>query len=547
MRRTKTIPTFAAAAALAAVSLTVALPAQAQSRRAPASEAPASLTPRAAPAVQRPVTFAASPGQPTGALVLPLGAESDLATRGGALTPAVREAIAAALGAARFDYKARQTLSLHGVGGWDRILVVGLPTDAQPSDVQTVGIVAGRALIAQPGEMTVLTAGLSADSAVDLATGLGLGQYRSDLHRTTGREAAAPGAITLVADDAAAAQAAYRRGAALVEAMAWTRDISNEPANVIYPESFVERARTAFAGVPGVEIEVLDVPAMQRLGMGSLLGVGQGSTRPPRLLVVRYRGQGAPDAGPVALLGKGITFDSGGISIKPGANMGNMKMDMSGAASVVGAVLALAKAGAPVDVAAVAALAENMPDGAAIRPGDVLTAMNGKTIEIISTDAEGRLVLADAVVWADTRLNPAAIVDVATLTGSVGGALGNDYAGLFSRHDALADQLKTAGDATGERLWRLPLHPSYVGATSSTIADIKNSGEGGAGAGTGAHFIGYFARPETPWAHLDIANMAYGGASDVKPAGSAGFSVRLLERFVRDFQPVAKEKGTGGF
>jgi len=546
MRRTTKFPTFAAAAALAAVSLTVAMPAAAQSRRAPSAEAPA-LTPRAAPAVQRAVTFAATPGQPSGALVLPLGAEADLATRGAALTPAVHEAVAAALTAARFDYKARQTLSLHGVGGWDRILVVGLPAEAKAADVQTAGIVSGRALIAQPGEMTVLTAGLSADSAAELATGLGLGQYRSDLHRTTGRDAAAPGAIALVAADAAAAQTAYRRGAALVEAMAWTRDISNEPANVIYPESFVERARAAFAGVPGVEIEVLDVPAMQRLGMGSLLSVGQGSPRPPRLLVVRYKGQGAPDAGPVALLGKGITFDSGGVSIKPGANMGNMKMDMSGAASVVGAVLALAKAGAPVDVAAVAALAENMPDGAAIRPGDVLTAMNGKTIEVISTDAEGRLVLADAVVWADTRLDPAAIVDVATLTGSVGGALGNDYAGLFSRHDALADQLKSAGDATGERLWRLPLHPSYVGATSTPIADIKNSGEGGAGAGTGAHFIGYFARPETPWAHLDIANMAYGAASDVKPAGSAGFSVRLLERFVRDFQPVAKEKGTGGF
>ncbi|MBB4796919.1 leucyl aminopeptidase [Brevundimonas bullata] len=547
MRRTKNFPTFAAAAALAAVSLSVAMPAEAQSRRAASAEAPASLTPRAAPAVQRAVTFAATPGQASGALVLPLGAEADLATRGAALSPAVREAIAAALTAARFDYKARQTLSLHGVGGWDRILIVGLPADAKPADSQTAGTVVGRALIAQPGAMTVLTAGLSADSAAELAAGLGLGQYRSDLHRTTGRDAAAPGGIIVVADDVSGAQAAWRRGAALVEAMAWTRDVSNEPANVIYPESFVERARAAFAGLPGVEIEVLDVPAMQALGMGSLLGVGQGSARPPRLLVVRYKGRGAPEAGPIALLGKGITFDSGGISIKPGANMGNMKMDMSGAASVVGAVLALAKAGAPVDVAAVAALAENMPDANAIRPGDVLTAMNGKTIEVISTDAEGRLVLADAVVWADTRLNPAAIVDVATLTGSVGGALGNDYAGLFSRHDALADQLKTAGDATGERLWRLPLHPSYAGATSSPIADIKNSGEGGAGAGTGAHFIGYFARPETPWAHLDIANMAYGGASDVKPAGSAGFSVRLLERFVRDFQPVAKVKGTGGF
>jgi len=247
------------------------------------------------------------------------------------------------------------------------------------------------------------------------------------------------------------------------------------------------------------------------------------------------------------LIGKGITFDSGGISIKPGAGMGNMKMDMSGAASITGAVLALARQGAPVDVVAISALAENMPDGRAIRPGDVLTAMNGRTIEIISTDAEGRLVLADAIVWAERNLDPAVIVDVATLTGSVGGALGDEYAGLFSRHDALAAQLTTAGAAVGEPLWRLPLHPSYVQDLASTTADIKNTGEGGAGAGTGAHFIGYFVDPDTPWAHLDIANVAYGGTSDVKPAGSAGFAVRLLERFVLDWRPVPREPGTGGW
>lgn len=546
MRRTTRISSFAAAALIAAAGLTVAVPAEAQSRRAAPAIERSDWPARAAPAQTRAVTFAAS-AAPSGALVLPLSSEAELAARGAALDAGTRQAIASALTAARFDYKARQTLNLHGVGGWDRILVVGLGAAPKAADIQTAGIVAGRALNSQPGALTALTSGLSADLASELATGLGIGHYRSDIYVTTGRDRPTPGALTVIADDASGAQAHHRRGAALIEAMAWTRDVSNEPANVIYPESFVERARAAFAGVPGVEITELDVPAMQRLGMGALLGVGQGSSRPPRLLAVRYRGQGAPSDGPIALLGKGITFDSGGISIKPGANMGNMKMDMSGAASVVGAVLALAKGGAPVDVVAVAALAENMPDGGAIRPADVLTAMNGKTIEIISTDAEGRLVLADAVVWADTTLNPAAIVDVATLTGSVGGALGNDYAGLFSRHDALADQLKTAGDATGETLWRLPLHPSYVRATSSTIADIKNSGDGGAGAGTGAHFIGYFARPETPWAHLDIANMAFGGASDVKPAGSAGYSVRLLERFVRDFQPVAKEKGTGGY
>jgi leucyl aminopeptidase len=546
MRRTTRIPSFAAAALIAAAGLSVAVPAEAQARRAAPTAERADWPARAAPAQARAVTFAAA-ASPSGSLVLPLGSEADLAARGAALDAGTRQAIAAALSAARFDYKARQTLSLHGVGGWDRILIVGLGEAPKAADVQTAGIVAGRVLNSQPGVLTALTSGLSADMASELATGLGIGHYRSDLYVTTGRDRAAPGALTVVADDAANAQAHYRRGAALVEAMAWTRDVSNEPANVVYPESFVERARAAFAGVPGVEITELDVPAMQRLGMGALLGVGQGSSRPPRLLAVRYRGQGASSDGPIALLGKGITFDSGGLSLKPGSGMGNMKMDMSGAASVVGAVLALAKGGAPVDVVAVAALAETMPDGGGIRPADVLTAMNGKTIEIISTDAEGRLVLADAVVWADTTLNPAAIVDVATLTGAVGGALGGDYAGLFSRHDALSDQLKAAGDATGETLWRLPLHPNYVRATSSTIADIKNSGEGGAGAGTGTHFIGYFARPETPWAHLDIANMAFGAANDVKPAGSAGYSVRLLERFVRDFQPVAKEKGTGGY
>lgn len=548
MRHTTRNSSFAVAAVLVAAGLTVAAPAQAQagSRRATPAVA-ASTGAVAAPAHTRAVSFAAAPA-PSGALVLPLSGEDDLAQRGASLDAATRQALASALAAARFDYKPRQSLSLHGIGGWDRILVIGLGEAPAAADLQTAGIVAGRALIAQPGALTLMTSGLSADQASEMAAGLGIGQYRSDLYNTSGRDAAAPGPVTVVADDAAAAQAHYRRGAALVEAMAWTRDISNEPANVVYPESFVARARAAFAGLPGVEITELDVPAMQRLGMGSILGSGRGSARPPRMLAVRYRGQGAPDlGGPVALLGKGITFDSGGISLKPGANMGNMKMDMSGAASVVGAVLALAKAGAPVDVVAVAALSENMPGGDAARPGDVLTAMNGKTIEIISTDAEGRLVLADAVVWADTTMNPAAIVDVATLTGAVGGALGGDYAGLFSRHDALADQLKAASQATGEGLWRLPLHPSYVRATSSTIADIKNSGDGGAGAGTGAHFIGYFARPETPWAHLDIANMAYGPANDVKPAGSAGFSVRLLERFVRDFQPVPKEKGTGGY
>jgi len=211
-----------------------------------------------------------------------------------------------------------------------------------------------------------------------------------------------------------------------------------------------------------------------------------------------------------------------------------MKMDMSGAAAVTAAVMSLAKSGAPVDVVAVAALAENMPDGGAIRPGDVLTAMNGKTIEVINTDAEGRLVLADALSWAEATLKPAVVVDIATLTGAVSTALGDDYAGLFSRHDDLAARLTAAGEATGEPLWRLPLHPSYEKDTESSIADIKNSGDG-PGAGTGAHFIGEFISRDIPWAHIDMAGVGWSGASDWKPAGSAGYGVRLLDRFVRDW------------
>jgi leucyl aminopeptidase len=526
--------------AVLAGALTLSLPATAtaQSGTRPGQAVAASA---------RTVSFADTPGEARGTLVLPLGSAGDLADRGSSLDEATRLGVERAITSASFGFRARQTLTLRGIGSWDRILLVGLGDGSDAGETQWAGAVAGRTLLGENGPVTVLARGLPAGRAAAFTTGMGIGHYRSDLYSSARTGTAPAGPLTVVTDQSAAARTAFEsRGPGLVEAMTWARDISNEPANVIYPETFVERTRTAFAGLRGVTIEVLDVPAMERLGMGALLGVGRGSERPPRLLVVRYRGAGAPEGGPIALVGKGITFDSGGISIKPSANMGNMKMDMSGAAAVVGTTLALARSGAPVNVVAVAALAENMPDGAAIRPGDVLTAMNGKTIEIISTDAEGRLVLADAFVWIERNLNPSVVVDVATLTGAVGGALGDDYAGLFSRHDALADQIEAAADATGEDVWRLPLHPSYAQDTASTIADIKNSGEGGAGAGTGAWFLGEFISRDIPWAHLDIANMAYGGPSDWKPAGSAGYGVRLLEQFVRDFTPIPRGPANAG-
>jgi leucyl aminopeptidase len=502
----------------------------------------AGLTAMAPASTVRAVSFVAE-APAGGTLVLPLASAADLETRGASLSAADRAIVARALTQAAFGYGARDTLTLRGLESVERLQVIGLGSGAL--DAYTAGAVAGRALAGEAGAVTLAAQGLDAALVAELATGFGIAAYRPDLHNTT-RAPAPATPLTVVTGDAAGAAAAWRRGEALVAAMHFARDLSNEPANILYPETFVERTEAAFEGLRGIEITVLDERDMERLGMGAILGVGRGSERPPRMLAVRYRGPGAGGDGPVVLAGKGITFDSGGISIKPSAGMGAMKMDMSGAASVVGAVLALARAGAPVDVVAIAALAENMPDGRAIRPADVLTAYNGRTIEIISTDAEGRLVLADAMSWADATMNPAAIVDVATLTGAVGTALGDDYAGLFSRHDALADQLDAAGRATGEHLWRLPLHPTYARDTSSPIADIKNTGDGGAGAGTGAHFLGFFVRPQTPWAHLDIAGVDNVSGDAARPGGSAGFGVRLLERFVREFRPVPREPGTGG-
>jgi leucyl aminopeptidase len=285
-----------------------------------------------------------------------------------------------------------------------------------------------------------------------------------------------------------------------------------------------------------VTIEVLDVPAMEKLGMGSILAVGQGSARPPRLFVARYAG-GPNGEAPIAFVGKGITFDTGGISLKPGDNMWRMKYDMTGAASSVGALLALARRGAKVNAIAVAALAENMPSGTASRPGDVVRTASGQTYEIMSTDAEGRMVLVDALWFVQTRDQPRVIIDIATLTGSQVTALGDEYAGLFSRDEALAAQLIAAGAASGEEVWRLPLHPSYAKDLESPIADLRNGGSSGkAGAGVGAFFIGAWVQPGVAWAHLDIASMAWRDDLPLPtvPLGASGYGVRLFDRFVRE-------------
>jgi leucyl aminopeptidase len=343
--------------------------------------------------------------------------------------------------------------------------------------------------------------------------------------------------VTIVSSNAGSAEALWKsRHASLAEGVALSRDLASEPANVIYPETFVERVRAAFGNTANVKIEVLDEPMMRKLGMGSLVGVGQGSRRPSRLMIVEYRGAG--DGAPLAMVGKGITFDSGGISLKPGAGMWEMKADMSGAASIMGAVLSLAKSKAPVNVIGVAALSENMPGGNAQRPGDVVRTMSGKTIEILNTDAEGRLVLADANEYVVANKKPGALVNMATLTGAIVGALNDEYAGLFSRDDRLAAAVTAAGTATGEDVWRMPLHKNYLNDMKSDIADIKNVVEGGGpGAGLGATFVGFFVDKTVPWAHLDIAGVNWADKSGpVTPKGASGWGVQLLDALARNWR-----------
>lgn len=487
----------------------------------------------AANSAERAIGFAVA--APAGAALVVVMTDAALPPLDGvALTSAERQAVAAAIAAASFDGKAGSTLSLRGIGAHPRILLVGTGTSPASLALAEAGGKAAQELKSEAHPVTI--AGAYGDaSAADVAYGFALGQYRFDRYKTIDKKAPPTGAVTLVGANPATAEAAFTgRWKPLAEGVRLSRDLANEPANVVYPESFVARVREAFAGTPGVSIEVLDEAAMRKLGMGTLVGVGQGSPRGSRLLLVRYRGAGAESA-PLAIVGKGITFDSGGISLKPGAGMWDMKGDMSGAASVVGAALSLARSKAPVHVVAVAALAENMPDGNAQRPGDVTRTLSGKTIEMLNADAEGRLVLADANEYVAQAYKPRAIVNIATLTGSIVGALDDQYAGLFARDEKLAAALLAAGSASGEELWRMPLHKNYAEKLKSDIADIRNIAPSqGPGASLGAHVIGFFVDEATPWAHLDIAGVNQADkATSLVPKGMSGFGVRLLDQLAR--------------
>ncbi len=333
--------------------------------------------------------------------------------------------------------------------------------------------------------------------------------------------------------DPKAATRAFAEQRAILDGVTFARDLVNEPANVLGPAEFAARAKEL--SKLGVQVEVLGPRVLERLGMNALLAVGQGSDRPSQVVVMQWKGAGAKSGAPVAFVGKGVTFDTGGISLKPAAGMEDMKGDMAGAAAVVGLMRALAERKAKVNAVGIIGLVENMPSGRAQRPGDVVASMSGQTIEVLNTDAEGRMVLADCLWYAQHRFKPVAMVNLATLTGAVMVALGKEHAGLFSNNDRLSDWLIEAGKETGEKLWRLPLGPKYDKMIDSKVADMKNTGGKWGGSISAAQFLQRFVKEGTPWAHLDIAGTAMSSVdNEINRSWGSGFGVRLLDRLVRD-------------
>ncbi|MCV3765439.1 leucyl aminopeptidase [Rhizobium sp. TRM95796] len=426
----------------------------------------------------------------------------------------------------------------------DRLMVIGLGARQEfgAQDWMKAGGVVAAALSGVEKASVFLDVpdhDTTAKNAADFALGMMLRAYRFDRYKTKKDDSEDNGdgdksaKVTLVTAAHSAAKKAFETTEAVAGGVILARDLVNEPANVLGPEEFAAKAEELEK--LGVEIEILTEKDMRKLGMGALLGVAQGSVRPPRLVVMQWKGAKPKDK-TYAFIGKGVVFDTGGISIKPAAGMEDMKGDMGGAAAVTGLMHTLAARKAKVNVVGVIGLVENMPDGNAQRPGDIVKSMSGQTIEVINTDAEGRLVLCDALWYANERFKPAFMINLATLTGAIGVALGAHHAGLFCNDDALAANLLISGINTGERLWRMPLGREYDKMIDSRFADMKNTGGSRqAGAITAAQFLKRFVG-STPWAHLDIASTAMGAPSDeINQSWASGYGVRLLDELVRAY------------
>jgi leucyl aminopeptidase len=420
-----------------------------------------------------------------------------------------------------------------------RVLAVGVGKKSAVNDLawqKAAAALVKRLLLSGAKSLSIVGA-VDRQAAANLGLGARLAGYRFDQYRLNLKAEKKPTltSVSVVTDSAAGARSDYAPLAAKAEGVELARNLVSEPPNVLHPESYAERIQEL--SDLGLEIDVLDVAAMTKLGMGSLLGVGQGSVRGSRVVVMKWNGSKDKKSQPVALIGKGVTFDTGGVSLKPGPGMQDMKGDMGGSAAVVGAMVSLAKRKAKANVVGIVGLVENMPDGNAQRPGDIVKSAAGKTIEIQNTDAEGRLVLCDVLWYAQKKFNPKAMVDLATLTGAIIISLGNEHAGLFSNNDDLAAKLTAAGEAEGEPVWRLPLGAGYDKQIDSEFADMRNIGNAGnAGSITAAQFLQRFVDEGRAWAHLDIAGTAWkpGNDNPLEPTWATGWGVRILDRFIAD-------------
>ncbi len=496
------------------------------------------------------VTFAPLGTDLENVVLVLVGAGLDFAGKCASLDAESGGALRRAVSAADFKGKSKATIELLAPANIDlqRLLLMGIggTSDQTGLDWVNLGGAAFAAIAARKtktASIVVEIAGEASRGAGTIAAELALGarlrsySFKKYVTKAANGDGEPPSKrmlerLVILTADPAAARTADLRARALAEGIALARDLVNEPANILGPVEFAERARVLTK--VGVEVEVLDSGALEELKMGALLGVSMGSAKPPRVVVMMWNGAKSKRSKPLCFVGKGVTFDSGGISIKPAAGMEDMKGDMGGAACVTGLMYALAARKAPVNAVGIIGLVENMISGTAQRPGDIVTSMSGQTIEVLNTDAEGRLVLADVLCYAQGRFKPKFMIDLATLTGAILVALGKEYAGLFSNDDKLAADLATAGEATGEKVWRMPLAKAYDKLIDSKNADMKNIGGRYGGAITAAQFLQRFVK-DTPWAHLDVAGVAMDSSkTDTSQGWASGWGVRLLDRLVLD-------------
>lgn len=490
------------------------------------------------------ISFSAAALPKSGALIVPVFEDGKKPQAYVDLDEAAGGALERAVKAAAFKAEKGKFLEIVGPDGLSNSRVIlagaGVSKDLTALDAEALGGGAVAKVLAARDKAAVFAlSGVSAkklddvELAARIAHGARMKTYRFDKYRTTQKEAEKPVLAKIVINGAPAkAKAAFAAHEKIGDGVFLTRDLVSEPANILFPEAFAKRCKELEA--LGVKVKVLGEAEMKKLGMGSLLGVGQGSVRDSKLVAMEWMGGKKSDA-PVAFVGKGVTFDTGGISLKPSKGMGDMKWDMGGAGAVTGAMAAIAGRKAKANVIGVIGLVENMPDGNAQRPGDVVTSMSGQTIEVLNTDAEGRLVLADALWWTQETYKPDVVIDLATLTGAIIVSLAHEFGGMFTKDDKLAEKLIAAADATGDKLWRMPLTKNHDDMIKSDIADMQNIGGAGAGSSTAAAFLGRFIKEGVPWAHLDIAGMAWSDKpSATIPKGGTGYGVRLLDTFVRE-------------